>query len=59
MTDERDRVTHLIELLTDELHQSQRRQQALISALEKARAELYAINSGVAVYFDGEKLVCS
>ena len=44
MTDTEDtrRLQHYIELIESELHQSQRRQQSLISALDRARAELAA-----------------
>jgi hypothetical protein len=56
MTDDRERLTHLLELLTDELHQSQRRQQALIVALDKARAEIAALD-GTVVFHDGERLI--
>jgi hypothetical protein len=55
MTDESDRLQHYILLIEDELHQSQRRQQALIAALDRARAELHALDGG-ALYFDGERL---
>lgn len=54
MTDT-DRLTHYIELLEDELHQSQKRQQSLIAALERARAELAALDGG-ALFYDGERL---
>ena len=57
-SDESQRLIRYIEIIEAELHQCQERQRLLISALEKARAELYAINSGGVVYFDGEKLVC-
>jgi hypothetical protein len=56
MTDDRQRLTNLIELIEDELHQSQRRQQALIAALSRARAELMALDGSV-VFHDGERLV--
>jgi hypothetical protein len=55
MTDESDRLQHYILLLEDELHQSQRRQQSLISALDRARAELAARDGG-ALFYDGERL---
>ena len=58
MSDDTRRLQHLIELLEDELHQSQRRQQALISALHKAKAELHALEDGGVLFYDGEKLVC-
>ena len=47
----RDRI-HLIEA---ELHEHQRKQQALIAALERARAELVALDGGVTIY-DGEPI---
>jgi hypothetical protein len=50
------RLRHLIELLESELHESQRRQ-ALIVALDRARAELQALDGSV-VFFDGEELPC-
>jgi hypothetical protein len=50
------RLRHLIELLESELHESQRRQQALIVALDRARAELQALDGGVTTFFDGELL---
>ena len=55
MTDDTRRIQHYIELLEDELHQAQRKQQALIAALERARAELVAIEGGITI-FDGEVL---
>jgi len=55
-TDDAKRLRHYIELLEDELHQSQRRQQSLIAALDRARAELHALQGGIA-FFDGEALV--
>lgn len=54
MTDDAARLTHLIALLEDELHQSQHRQQALIVALDKARAELHALENGGVCFYDGE-----
>lgn len=57
MTDpDAQRLQHYIELLEDELHQSQRRQQSLIAALDRARAELAALDGGIA-FFDGEVLI--
>jgi hypothetical protein len=52
--DDIDRLRHLIELFEDELHQSQRRQQSLINALDRARAEIRALDGGVS-FFDGER----
>jgi hypothetical protein len=49
------RLRHLIELLEDELHQAQRRQQTPIVALDRARSELQALDGSV-VFFDGEEL---
>jgi hypothetical protein len=49
------RLRHLIELLESELHEQQRRQQDTISALDRARAELQALDGSV-VFFDGEEL---
>ena len=54
--DEAQRIQSYILLLEDELRQSQRRQQALIAALDKARAELAALDGGIA-FHDGERLV--
>jgi len=54
-SEDNDRLHHLIELLEDELHQAQRRQQSLIAALERARAELVALDGGVTI-FDGEPI---
>ena len=54
-TDDAQRLQHYIELLEDEIRQSQRRQQALISALDRARAELAALDGG-ALFYDGELL---
>ena len=56
MTDDADRLHHLVELLEDELRQSQRRQQSLIAALDRARAELQALDGGIS-FFDGEVLI--
>ncbi len=56
MTDDTDRLQHYIELLQTELHQAQRRQQELVSALDRARHELVALQGGIA-FFDGEALV--
>lgn len=50
-----DRLRHYIRLLEAELHESQRRQQALIAALQRARAQLVASEGGIA-FFDGEPL---
>lgn len=55
MNNDAQRLTHYIALLEDELHQSQRRQQALIAALDRARAELQALDGG-ALFHDGEVL---
>jgi hypothetical protein len=55
MTDDATRIQHYIELLEAELHQSQRRQQALIVALDRARAQLQALDGGTNI-FDGELL---
>ena len=57
MTDTEDtrRLQHFIELIESELHQSQRRQQALVAALDRARAELRALDGG-ALFYDGELL---
>jgi hypothetical protein len=55
MTDDASRLQHTIELLESELHESQRRQQALIAALERARAELRALDGGI-TFYDGEPL---
>ena len=52
---ESKRLQHYILLLEDELHQAQGRQQALIAALSRARAELAALDGG-ALFFDGERL---
>jgi hypothetical protein len=52
--DDIDRLRHLIELFEDELRQSQRRQQSLINALDRARAEIRALDGGVS-FFDGER----
>jgi hypothetical protein len=49
------RLQHYIELLEDELRQAQRRQQALIAALERAKAELGASEGGITI-FDGEPI---
>jgi hypothetical protein len=49
------RLRHLIELLESELHEHQRRQRTLIAALERARAELVALDGGVTIY-DGEPI---
>ena len=56
MTDDRERLTHLVELLNAELCDSMRHQQSLIVALDRARAELQALD-GTIVYLDGERLV--
>jgi hypothetical protein len=56
MTDDASRLQHHIELIEDELHQSQRRQQALVAALDRARAQLQALDGSV-TFFDGERLV--
>jgi hypothetical protein len=53
-SDEARRLRHRILLLETELHELQRQQQALISALDRARAEL----SGAVIY-DGEALISS
>jgi hypothetical protein len=55
MTDDHERLSHLVQLLTDQIHQSQRQQQSLINALSKAKAELAALDGGV-IYLDGELL---
>ena len=57
MTDTEDtrRLQHFIELIESELHQSQRRQQALVAALDRARAELAALDGG-SIFYDGERL---
>jgi hypothetical protein len=54
-TEDTRRIEHFIELLEIELHESQRRQQALIAALDRARAELHALDGG-ALFYDGERL---
>jgi hypothetical protein len=55
MTDDAQRLQHHIELLESELCESMRRQQALISALDRARAELQALDGSISFY-DGEVL---
>jgi hypothetical protein len=56
LTTDTNRLQHYIELLTAELHESQRRQQALIAALDKARHELMALDGNI-VFYDGERLI--
>ena len=56
MTEEARRLRHYVRLLEAELHESQRRQQDLISALHKAKAELHALDGG-ALFYDGERLI--
>jgi hypothetical protein len=50
MTDDTNRLQHYIELLEAELHQAQQRQQALIAALHRARAEIAALDGGILFY---------
>jgi len=54
-TDEARRLQHYIELLEDELHQSQRQQQSLVAALERARPQLVASEGGT-TFVDGEPI---
>jgi chromosome segregation ATPase len=49
------RLRHIIELLESELHEHQRQQQALISELQRARAQLQAIDGNI-TFYDGELL---
>ena len=56
-TTEAQRLRHYIRLLEAELHEHQKRQQTLIAALDRARAELGALEGGAAFY-DGEALPC-
>jgi hypothetical protein len=44
-----------IEIIELELHESQRKQQALIASLQRAKAELVALEGGI-TFFDGERL---
>jgi hypothetical protein len=55
MTDDATRLQHYVELLEAELHQSMERQRALIAALDRARAELVALDGGTNI-FDGEPI---
>jgi hypothetical protein len=56
MTDDASRLQHHIELLESELNESLKRQQSLIAALDRARAQLQALDGSV-TFFDGERLV--
>lgn len=56
MTPEAKRIAHYCQLLETELTECQRRQQALIAALHRARAELQALD-GRLLYLDGELLI--
>jgi hypothetical protein len=54
-SDDTRRISHYIELLEAELRESMERQRSLIAALDRAKAELHALDGG-ALYFDGERL---